>query len=41
MESEHRSFALLRPVADIASQGRVRDLILNAYAESEGVANRC
>ena len=32
---ERRSFALLRPVADAASQERVRDLVLQAYAEYE------
>jgi hypothetical protein len=32
---ERRSFALLRPIADAASQERVRDLVLQAYAEYE------
>ena len=32
---DRRSFALLRPVADAASQERVRDLVLQAYAEHE------
>jgi hypothetical protein len=32
---ERRSFALLRPIADVAAQERVRDLILQAYAEHE------
>jgi hypothetical protein len=33
--SDRRSFALLRPVADASSQERVRDLVLQAYAEYE------
>jgi hypothetical protein len=32
---ERRSFALLRPIADVAAQERVRDLVLQAYAEFE------
>jgi hypothetical protein len=36
VNGERRSFALLRPVADAASQARVRDLVLQAYAEYEG-----
>jgi hypothetical protein len=35
VNGERRSFALLRPVADAASQARVRDLVLQAYAEFE------
>ena len=35
VNGERRSFALLRPVADTAAQGRVRDLVLQAYAEHE------
>src|SRR5687767_12102497 len=35
VNGERRSFALLRPVADVAGQERVRDLILDAYAASE------
>ena len=35
VNGERRSFALLRPVADITSQDRLRDLILEAYAEYE------
>src|SRR4051812_2298228 len=35
INGERRSFALLRPVADKASQERVRELVLNAYAEYE------
>jgi hypothetical protein len=35
VSGERRSFALLRPIADAASQERVRDLVLQAYAEFE------
>jgi hypothetical protein len=35
VNGERRSFALLRPTADIAAQDRIRDLILQAYAEHE------
>jgi hypothetical protein len=35
VNGERRSFALLRPVTDVAGQGRIRDLILEAYAEHE------
>ena len=35
VSGDRRSFALLRPVADAASQERVRDLVLQAYAEHE------
>ena len=35
VNGERRSFALLRPIADAAAQDRIRDLILQAYAESE------
>lgn len=35
---ERRSFALLRPIADATSQNRIRDLILQAYAEYEAEA---
>jgi hypothetical protein len=35
VNGERRSFALLRPVADAASQERVRDLVLEAYATFE------
>ena len=40
VNGERRSFALLRPIADIAAQERIRDLVLQAYAEYEqqGVA---
>ena len=32
---ERRSFALLRPIADATAQERVRDVILQTYAEYE------
>ena len=35
VNGERRSFALLRPMADAASQEGVRDLVLQAYAEYE------
>jgi hypothetical protein len=35
VNGERRSFALLRPIADTTSQDRVRDIILQAYAEHE------
>ena len=35
VEGERRSFALLRPIADVSAQGRIRDLVLEAYAEYE------
>jgi hypothetical protein len=35
VNGERRSFALLRPLADTTAQDRVRDLILQAYAEHE------
>src|SRR6267142_2893047 len=33
---ERRSFALLRPITDTSAQERVRELVLQAYAEYEG-----
>jgi hypothetical protein len=36
VNGERRSFALLRPLVDSTGQGRVRDLILEAYAEHAG-----
>ena len=33
-----RSFALLRPISDTTGQERIRELILQAYAEHEGRA---
>jgi hypothetical protein len=35
VNGERRSFALLRPIVDAASQDRLRDAILNAYLEHE------
>lgn len=35
VNGERRSFALLRPVGDATSQDRIRDLVLQAYAEYE------
>jgi hypothetical protein len=35
VNGERRSFALLRPIVDATSQDRVRDLILQAYADHE------
>lgn len=35
VNGERRSFSLLRPVADTTAQDRVRDLILQAYADFE------
>jgi hypothetical protein len=35
VNGERRSFALLRPVFDTSSQDRIRDLVLQAYAEHE------
>jgi hypothetical protein len=35
VNGERRSFALLRPIADTTAQERVRDLVLQAYAEYE------
>jgi hypothetical protein len=32
---ERRSFALLRPIADATAQERIRDVILQAYADYE------
>ena len=35
VNGERRSFALLRPIADTSAQTRVRDLVLEAFAEYE------
>ena len=35
VNGERRSFALLRPIGDATAQDRIRDLILEAYAEFE------
>jgi hypothetical protein len=39
VNGDRRSFVLLRPVADAAAQDRMRDLVLQAYAEYEAAAN--
>ena len=39
VNGERRSFALLRPVLDAASQDRLRDLILEAYSQYEEAAS--
>jgi hypothetical protein len=36
VNGERRSFALLRPLVDVTAQDRIRDLVLQAYAEHEG-----
>ena len=38
VNGERRSFALLRPIIDTTAQEKVRDLILDAYAEWEAQA---
>jgi hypothetical protein len=38
VNGERRSFSLLRPVNDTNSQNRVRDLVLQAYADFEAQA---
>ena len=35
VNGERRSFSLLRPLADVTAQDRIRDLVLQAYAEYE------
>ncbi len=35
VNGEKRSFTLLRPIADAAAQERIRNLVLEAYAEYE------
>src|SRR5919201_2644404 len=35
VNKERRSFALLRPISDVHAQERIRDLVLQAYAEYE------
>ena len=35
INGERRSFALLRPIDDMTAQERIRDLILEAYADYE------
>ena len=38
VNGERRSFALLRPITDATAQERIRELILEAYAEQEARA---
>jgi hypothetical protein len=38
INGERRSFALLRPVSDIAAQDRIRELVLQAYADQEAAS---
>jgi hypothetical protein len=38
VNGERRSFALLRPIGDMGAQDRIRDLVLQAYAEYESNA---
>jgi hypothetical protein len=40
VNGERRSFALLRPIADAGSQDRLRDVILDAFAEFELAAGK-
>ena len=35
VNGERRSFALLRPIADATAQDRIRELVLEAFAEYE------
>jgi hypothetical protein len=35
VNGERRSFSLLRPIGEATSQDRIRDLVLQAYAEYE------
>jgi hypothetical protein len=35
VNGERRSFALLRPISDATTQNRIRDLVLQAYADFE------
>ena len=39
VNGDRRSFALLRPIVDTTAQTNVRDLILEAYAQYEEVAD--
>ena len=38
VNGERRSFALLRPIGDTTGQDRIRELMLQAYAEDEAAA---
>ena len=35
VNGERRSFALLRPIADVTAQNRIRELVLEAFQEYE------
>ncbi|HVL69353.1 MAG TPA: hypothetical protein VM364_19000 [Vicinamibacterales bacterium] len=35
VNGERRSFALLRPIGDVSAQERIKELVLEAYAEYE------
>jgi hypothetical protein len=35
VNGERRSYALLRPIVDVSAQERIRELVLQAYAEYE------
>src|SRR5438876_944944 len=39
INGERRSFALLRPIADVTAQNALRERILDAYANSETAAD--
>ena len=39
VNGERRSFALLRPIGDVAAQDRIRDLVLQAYVEYEATVH--
>ena len=38
VNGERRSFSLLRPIADASAQDRIREIVLEAYAEYEDKA---
>ena len=38
VNGERRSFSLLRPIADASAQDRIRELVLEAYAQYEDKA---
>ena len=40
VNGDRRSFALLRPITDTSAQERVRELVLQAYAEYEDSATQ-
>lgn len=40
VNGERRSFALLRPIEDLAATAAVRDIILEAYADLEAIASK-